>query len=413
MDRIKAAFIRWRLVAAVYVCCTLYFLFQGGKSSLMLFIILNVLLVYLMLGRWSGIAKVTGERRLVHGASKEHVMPAGTRLEVHLRFRLPGVWPIPYVLVRERLIRQGGKDMPFEVSFVPDFRRQGTVMYLTPPLQRGYYRFAQGICLTRDIFGLLEHTGKFASPATFSVLPQIIPIRTWNQLHRGLKGPFSHAATSRAAKDTTQINGVRDYLYGDRLSRIHWNATAKTGEWKSKEFEREAMPRSILILDRHEPAYAQSEQFELAVSTAASLFEFGMRKETSMGLVSAGANLEGFAARSTPDQRKAVMNHFVGVAADSPLPLYPALRQAARLLTPGSFAVIVSPQGGEETIKAMQWLDRKGLVPSLIYIEGASKDADPESWQRVIRSQGWPIHVVRSLPELPGALEGGGLHATS
>ena len=233
MDAARAAHMRFRLTGAIYVCCTLYLLFQGGKTSFMLFCIMNVLLLYLALGKLSGIGRVKGARTLQGiGGVQDNVLSAGSKLDVQLQVRIPGFWPVPYVLVQDRLERRGGQSMLFEVSFIPDFRRQGFVHYATPPLARGWYTFKHSECVTRDIFGLFEHKGSFESGAQFTVLPQTVPIRHWSQLQRGLKGPYSHAVTHRSAKETTQINGVREYHYGDRLSRIHWNATAKTGEWK-------------------------------------------------------------------------------------------------------------------------------------------------------------------------------------
>ncbi|MFS0727471.1 DUF58 domain-containing protein [Paenibacillus sp. 1P07SE] len=413
MDILKTKVSRWWLVASLYITCALYLLFQGGKTSFMVFMIINVLLLYLVLGRWSGIARVQGIRKLQHKGSGDS-LPAGTRLEVKLQLRVPGIWPIPYVMVRERLVRQGLGEMPFEIPFVPDLRRSGDVTYLTPPLSRGNYRFAPTVCSTWDIFGLFEHNGYFESSGEFRVLPQTIGIRYWRQLNRGMKGPFSHAASSRSAKETTQLNGVREYHHGDRLSRVHWRATAKTGQWKSKEFEREALPRTVIVLDRYEQAYPQADRFELAVSVAASLFEHGIRRETAMGLVSVGETVDGFSPRSTPAQRKAVMSHLVGVAADSQIPLVSALKQGGSLLAPGSFAVLITPQGGEETVKAMQWLERTGLVPCLIHIADTQSPAglaQEESWQRLIRGRGWPFYTIRHLQELPGKLEGGGASA--
>ncbi|RIE04152.1 DUF58 domain-containing protein [Cohnella faecalis] len=74
----------------------------------------------------------------------------------------------------------------------------------------------------------------------------------------------------------------------DRFSRIHWNATAKTGQWKSKEYEREALPRVVFVLDRNAASYRTPELFELALSTAASLVELSQQKGMQIGFVSAG-----------------------------------------------------------------------------------------------------------------------------
>jgi Uncharacterized conserved protein (some members contain a von Willebrand factor type A (vWA) domain) len=409
MATARAISARWRLTGAVYVCSTLYLLFQGGKTAFMLFVILNVLLVYLALGRLSGIGRVKGERRLGGSDLPQHQMlSAGTRLEVELSIRIPGFWPVPYVLVQDTLERIGGKPMMFEVSFIPDFRRTGSVRYSTPPLPRGWYAFRKTECVTRDIFGLFEHRGAFDSASRFTVLPQTVPIRHWNRVERGLKGPYAHAVSDRFSKETTQINGVREYIYGDRLSRIHWNATAKTGEWKSKEFDRESVPRTVIVLDRCGAAYANADHFELAVSVAASLIEYGIRRETAMGLVSSGASSDGFLPRSTAEQRQLILNHLVGVQADGAAGLYRSLRQSPLTIPRGSFVVLVTPHSGEEAIRTMEWLERSGNTPCLIHLPGERGRAETAAWQQILIARGWPVYNVRALAELPAVLEGGG-----
>ncbi|WP_308638800.1 DUF58 domain-containing protein [Paenibacillus silvisoli] len=407
----KATMFRWRLIGLVYISSLLFVLFQGGKTSFMLFCIFNVLLIYLVFGRWSGIADVTGDRRLQNGTSTtaEQSLSAGTRLEVNLSMQIPGFWPIPYVLVRDRLASNNGNVIPFEASFVPNYRRSGNVHYLTPPLERGVYKFESTECSTRDIFGLFEHKGSFESSEPFTVYPRMVAIRQWKQLKRGAKGPYSTSASRLSAKETTQINGVREYIYGDRLSRIHWNATAKTGQWKSKEFERESLPKTVVMLDRYAGAYDNRDQFELAVSAAASLLEFGFRRATAIGLISVGAKSEGFSPKAAGDQRDLVMNHLVRVQADGDQPLYRAIRQSSNLASAGSFVVIVSPQVGEETVRAMEWLNRSGVVPVLIHLKRKAFVADlrGNEWLRLLQKSGFAVHTISALQELPDALEGG------
>ncbi|MBW7459882.1 DUF58 domain-containing protein, partial [Paenibacillus sepulcri] len=329
----KATMFRWRMFGIIYIGALLFLLFQGGKTSLMLFCILNVLLLYLVMGRWSGIGNVTGMRRLSNAAGgvsqSEHTLSAGARMEVHISIRVPGVWPIPYILVRDRLVRQNGSSVPFEASFVPSYRRAGEITYTTPPLERGVYQFAPTECSTRDIFGLFEHVGSFESSVPFSVYPRMVSIRQWRQLKLGVKGPYSTSSSRLSAKETTQINGVREYIYGDRLSRIHWNATARTGQWKSKEFERESLPRTVFVLDRYSGSYENQEQFETGVSVIASLLEFGFRRATAVGLVSAGESVDSFAPQSSSDHRLMLMNHLVKVQPDGTTPLYRMLRQSS------------------------------------------------------------------------------------
>lgn len=380
----------------------------------MLFMILNLLLVYLLLGKWSGINKVTGSRiySMPGMMSHDHSLSAGSSLEVSLQVKVPGYYPLPYVIVRDQLQRHNGQRLAFETSFVPNWKRSGQVAYQTPPLQRGEYRFTNTQCLSYDVFGLFEHAGQFGAESVFSVLPQTVALRQWNGVQRGIRGPYSHAIASRSAKETTQINGVREYLYGDRLSRVHWNATAKTGEWKSKAFERESLPRTLVILDRNPSGYSGelATRFEIAVSAAASLLENGLKDDTAMGLLSIGEAMTMIGPRAGMDQRNLLLKHLTFVDADAPRPLYSSLKRADAMLEPGSFAVVVTPETGVEVIRSMEFLSRKGITPCLLHIS-SSVDAlsHNTSWKKVIRERGWPVFEIRQLQELPAALEGSGM----
>ncbi|MDQ8737333.1 DUF58 domain-containing protein [Paenibacillus sp. LHD-38] len=414
MAAAKSTKLRWQLVAVIYLTSLFYFLFQGGKTAMMLFMILNLLLIYLVLGRWSGINKVTGSRSYSVPSMNalDQSLSAGSSLEVNLTMKIPGYYPLPYVIVRDQLQRHNGQRMAFETSFVPNWKRSGQVAYQTPPLLRGEYRFTHTQCLSYDVFGLFEHSGQFGRETVFNVLPQTVPLRQWNGIQRGIRGPYSHAVATRSAKETTQINGVREYLYGDRLSRVHWNATAKTGEWKSKAFERESLPRTVVILDRHANGYSGelTTRFELAVSAAASLLENGLKDDTAMGLLSIGETLTMIPPKSGVDQRNAMMRHLTFVNADAVRPLYASLQQADTILEPGSFAVVITPETGADVIRSMEWLSRKGMTPCLLHISSVVDALSPNtSWKHVMRERGWPVFEIRQLQELPAVLEGSGI----
>ncbi len=404
---------RWLLAAAAYFGCVFYFLFQGGKTALMLLVILSLLLIYLLLGRWSGIARVNGSRVISGGNNlKQGALSAGTAMEVKLYIRIPGFYPVPYVIVRDQLQRENGKLLQFETSYVPNWKRAGNVSYQTPPLQRGEYRFQRTECVSYDVFGLFEHEGSFVAEQTFSIQPQIVALKAWDGFRQGVKGPYSQASASRSAKETTQINGVREYHYGDRLSRIHWNATAKTGQWKSKAFERESLPRTLVILDRRLSSYAgqSGERFELAVSIAASFMEHGLKDDTAMGLVSVGESMTILPPKSGMEQRSLSMKHLTAVDADSPVALYASLLRADSVIEPGSFAIVISGEEGSGIVQAMEWLSRKGIQPCLIHVgSGTDKISGNVAWQHLLRTRGLTVHTVRHLQELPTLLEGSGI----
>lgn len=401
----------WWLSVALYITVTCYLLFQGGKTSLMLFMIINALAVYLMLGRWSGIGGVQGTRIIDTNAGSSTLLTAGMRLHIKLRMQIPGFWPLPYIIVREKLVRSlGGESHLYEMSFVPDYRRRGEVQFETAPLRRGRYQFHTTECSTRDIFGLFEHRGSFFQPLNIQVLPRIIELKDWQMLRRSQRGVFQHTFTSLWARETTQIDGVREYIHGDRLSRIHWNATAKTGQWKSKEFEREALPRVVFVLDRNEASYQTMDQFELAVSVAASLLELTIARGMPIGFVSSGQSSYWYGEGRTPVSRDEVLHHLVDVESDGKLILSDVLGQVAERYEPGIHIVIISASTDAQTLTSMRALEGKRMAPSVIHI--ASKHnvegdtAKLLQWQRLCQSKQWEFCSVSQLDHLPQQLGG-------
>jgi uncharacterized protein (DUF58 family) len=386
-----------------FCASAMFLIFQGGKVAFMIFSMVTILCIYLLMGRWSGIVRANGERELDHlGAGME--LEAGASLGVRIRLHIPGVWPIPYVIVRDKLVRKNGESYTFESSFVPDWKRRGEVSYRTPPLRRGIYTFQETACITEDIFGLFRHEGKLSMEKTIRVLPKTIPIRDWKYFHHLAKGIYDHSAHARALRETTQLNGVREYVYGDRLARIHWNATARTGVWKSKEFERESLPKMMLVLDANHKGYSSPEHFELAVSVLASLIRFGKWRQWSQGMVVTGKKPIVLSPGKDSEHRQAMMRLLIEVEADGTAPLTQMLFQLEPQMDSKCFVVLVTPHAPVQLEALQRWAGRKQHVLCHLWI-------DPRSVQMAGNvTDGHPHHLksyhIRSLEHLPQMLEG-------
>ncbi|MBE1445529.1 MULTISPECIES: DUF58 domain-containing protein [Paenibacillus] len=392
----------WAVLASFLISLG-FLLFQGGKLALMVFVIISLLSVYLLLGQWSGIKRTQGTRILSnidHGGTLE----AGSSLGVTIQLQIPGFWPMPYIFVKDRLFHKNGTELEFEATIVPDWRRRGEWEYRTPSLRRGMYSFGTTECVTEDIFGLFEHSGNLKLPHSIVVLPQTIAIREWQQYHQMMKGTNHHSTTTRAVRETTQINGVREYIYGDRLSRIHWNATAKTGTWKSKEFERESLPKTYLILDRERKGYNDPDQFELAVSVAASLFQYGTTRGLALGLLSTGADDVYFEPKPGQNQHKTVQQHFIQVEADGNYSLKQVIREKAQNLVPGSFIALITPVYGEPMLQIISLMKQLQLNPCHMWL--CTDPANKEKWLKQLQSIGVAGYAIQSLSELPVLLGG-------
>lgn len=393
-------------ILAIWGITLLYVLFQGGKTSFMLFIMVSVLVVYLIVGGLGGVRRAKGIRSLYSEQDKPDLLYAGGSLRVKLNVKIPGFLPLPYVVVREILRRHNGESWVFEESLVPSLRGDGELMFQTPVLERGSYTFEQTDILSEDIFGLVEHKGTFMAEGQFRVLPRAVFIPRWQLYERKSRLAGPQASLLHSRRETTQINGVRDYVYGDRLTRIHWNATAKTGSWKSKEFEQESVPKTMLILDGSAQAYASSNQFELAVSTAASLLGFGIRERIGIGLCCLDRDTKVFLPAEGAAERQRMIQYLIDINAEGKGPLVPRLDKAHRMFPKGAYVVLISPQSGQPVLDVMRWAESRGMTPSQIHVLNPAAYNRSGEWMNVLKSRGSAGYSVDSLQELPAVLGG-------
>ncbi|WP_059044323.1 DUF58 domain-containing protein [Paenibacillus rubinfantis] len=404
----------WR-VASVWLVCLLYVLFQGGKTSLMLFMMVSVLGFYWAIGGLGGVKRIRGSRTLSLSGERGAVLQAGDQVMVKLQLQLPAFLPLPYIVVRETLRRHNGDTWVFEDSVVPYFSSRSELVYKTPPLERGKYGFTGTHCSAEDIFGLVEHTSAFHTGGEFRILPRTVFIPHWELYSRNsrLAGPETAVALSR--RESTQINGVRDYVYGDRISRIHWSATAKTGTWKSKEFEHESLPKMLLVLDAHTSGYLRSAQFELAVSTAASLLEYGARERISMGLCTLGKTLRYFPPAESYLERQQMLHQLVDINADGFGNYKDRLEAQQDLFQPGAFFILISPLADDKVLSMLRLAKSRQMIPYHIQIgdesaasgvPNAYRAGKRSAWQGTLQERGLRGVYVSSLRELPAAMGG-------
>lgn len=393
-------------VLAIWVITLFYVLFQGGKTSFMLFIMVSVLILYLFIGGLEGVRRARGSRSFYSEQDKPDLLYAGGYLKVKLDVTIPGFLPLPYVIVREILKRHNGESWVFEESLIPNMGGRGELLFQTPLLERGRYSFENTDILSEDIFGLMEHKGTFKAEGQFRVMPRAVVVPRWQLYERKarLSGPQVSLLQSR--RETTQINGVRDYVYGDRLTRIHWNATAKTGEWKSKEFEHESVPRTILVLDGTSSGYYNSAQFELAVSITASLLGFGIRERIGIGMCCLDKHTKVFSPAEGNAERQKMIQYLIDINAEGKGPLINRLESVQRMFPKGSYFVLISPQSGRVVLDTLHWAENRGMTPSHIHVLHPSGKYRAGEWQNILHSHGVTGHSISTLQELPAVLGG-------
>jgi uncharacterized protein (DUF58 family) len=172
-----------------------------------------------------------------------------------------------------RLARKSHKMLNYRVEF----------------LMRGYYQIGPAILESGDVFGLHRRYAVSAPPHFVLVFPRLVPLEGYQLAARRPIGEVR--LVHRLYEDPTRIEGVRHYLPGDPLNRVHWRATARTAILHSKVYEPSVIVGATILLDLHGDAYpARNEPLrsELAITTAASLANAVYQLGQQIGLITNG-----------------------------------------------------------------------------------------------------------------------------
>jgi hypothetical protein len=187
------------------------------------------------------------------------------------RTALPGRIDIP---VGEGLVEFG----------VPLLRRGHTVAQPVdiPNLPRGIITVGPATTVRSDPIGLLRREHAFHDVHEVYVHPRTIAVPSTSAgLIRDLEGN----PTRRLVDADMSFHAIREYAPGDSQRQIHWKSTAKTGQLMVRQYEESRRSRMAVVLAIAEQEYADADEFELAVSCAASVAVRAVRDARDLDIV--------------------------------------------------------------------------------------------------------------------------------
>lgn len=216
----------------------------------------------------------------------QDVLQQGEETTVDLTVTNKRGWPIPWLFVEDL----HPSDFPREGAntrlaiLMPG--RSLRLQYTIRCPRRGYHRIGPTMLESGDVFGLIKRFRTGVQQDYVSVLPTIAYIETFKVSARRPQGPVR--ISNRIYEDPTRIAGLREYAPGDPLNRIHWKASARTGDLYVKQNEPSNVLGATLMLDLHEDSYVPADRdgrIELAITTTASLAYLLQMSGEQLGMI--------------------------------------------------------------------------------------------------------------------------------
>ncbi len=243
--------------------------------------------------------------------------------------------------------------------------------------RRGVFRLGPTDLRMADPFGFFEVTQQYPSTTTIMVYPRASHLPDLD-LPRGRASGRS-AAALRSPAETIDVGGLRDYLPGDTLRRVHWKASARRDRLMVREFDREPSGDLWLIADMdadvqagHAAEATQEYAVVLAASLAAQYARQGERR--AVGLVTSGQN----PVLLPPGRGQAHLWRMLQALAEAePAPGRPLARvldELARTLGSGLTLVIITPSQDPAWVGPLLGLLERGNAPAVLLLDSHSFD---------------------------------------
>lgn len=175
-----------------------------------------------------------------------------------------------------------------ECMFSPGWYDRVTRRYTVECRQRGVHTIGPTRLHSGDIFGFVTRQMTIPNRQYILVYPLVVPITSFGLPARH---PFGdRRAPRRLIEDPSRIIGVRDYVYGDSLRRVHWKATARAMTLQSKVYEATTTYTLNIFLnmsarlDNHYGIHPELQ--ELAICATASVTSWAVDEGYAVGLYS-------------------------------------------------------------------------------------------------------------------------------
>jgi len=143
---------------------------------------------------------------------------------------------------------------------------QSVVAYSVPTDRRGLVEIGPLTAVRRDVLGLAQCRRLLAEAIEVAVAPRAIPIEM-PSIGRGPLG--RHLAIQARRLGVDDFRGLRNYIPGDDIRSIHWKASARSDDFKVKQFDHKGLTRCVVVLDG--VGHADRDRYEAGITAAASV----------------------------------------------------------------------------------------------------------------------------------------------
>jgi uncharacterized protein (DUF58 family) len=261
---------------------------------------------------------------------------------------------------------------------------------------RGGFTLGPTTLTSGDPFGIFRVSRQFPAVSNLVVFPMLFPVRDFLSPPGLLPG--GKAIRRKSIDITPHASGVREYVPGDPMKRIHWPTSVRRDRLMVKEFEQDPQAEVWFFLDTHKNVHVarSGEQYstpplddlllirrrkvkltpstlEYSISITASLAHYFIEQRRSVGVVTASENAyEVIPAERSERQEGKILEALAFLQGESTITLPSLISAQIGQLPQGSSAILVTPMAWTELLLAVDSLQRRNLRPVVVLLMAQS-----------------------------------------
>ena len=317
----------------------------------------------------------------------------GSEVAIALRVGNPNWEPMDLTVVRLRhssWIELSGGDRPVALS--PSPRRMTQVTRTGAALRWGHHDIGPATAYGVACDGLLVSSLTAVPAADLRVHPLMPPFRAEDAMPRATALVGTHR--SRRPGEGGELAGVRRYGPGDRLRRVDWRVTLRTGELHVAHTLSDRDASVVVLLDvLHEAGRSggingTASVVDTTVRASAAISEYYLRQGDRVGLLEYSGHPRHLRAAGGRRQLQTALEWLVRTRAIEGSDDPPAFDLDPHLIPDSALVVVLTPLLSTQSTEMIARLARAGRVVVAVDTLGALAD------RRVIGSQ-WTVLAQR------------------
>ncbi len=171
-------------------------------------------------------------------------------------------------------------------------------LFVVPTNRRGVIEVGPALTVRGDPLGLLRRTVSWTEVLELFVHPVVVPLES---LGAGLLRDLEGQTTQDVSMSDLAFHALRDYQPGDDRRYIHWRSSAKAGRFLVRQFLDTRRSHVTAVVDSAPSSYPDPDDYELAISAAASVTVRAVQDDQDVSVVAGGHAVPGAEGRRVLD----------------------------------------------------------------------------------------------------------------